>query len=490
MTGKEAPADVHISTVTAFQDLNMKQSIEKGWQKTENSPMYDEIMLAASDDDEDEDEAAKRLIYFFLKPGGFLYAPEATFDKINNNTFTVIGKTTVRTDFDLIKTTKWKGGRSADSFKFHTTLRQWIPNPDTPLVIFNILRRSASSQTKALTTRVDFPETITCKDTEDNDWTAHLSAIVAGPFGHYECYFRAGKNWYRYNDCGPVHMKGPYTYEDLLNKRSAATRDRIPATAGTQFFYTKSDFEEKAAFTDPLKMNKLGNKGGSCYMDSILYALFAAPTVKMALGNRILTTKVQKDTRTRQGGVQLWKRKKDDLEQIQKALSHIDEYIHGKTDSPQNVNEELRPALNVNKELRPALKNCPIDAKAATKKLEFHETGHQDAGEFLNYLLSIFPDVENKVKGVVMQDIGQWADLRATNMYKIEKLSDWITQKQEQQKNMSVVWAVTQHTLESFGESIISLQNILRDGQQLKESPEDEPFRWRKSEWEKQKSSV
>lgn len=120
--------------------------------------------------------------------------------------------------------------------------------------------------------------------------------------------------------------------------------------------------------TNKNPINGLIWTGNSCYADSVLVALFAVPNF---FTNKLLNTQLtklnipecgqnaNKDLKTRN--------------EIQKELKRITNSIRGEGNYVENITP-----------LRELFKNCPHNQK-------FNETNTQDAGEFLIYILKMFP---------------------------------------------------------------------------------------------------
>jgi hypothetical protein len=114
--------------------------------------------------------------------------------------------------------------------------------------------------------------------------------------------------------------------------------------------------------------------GNSCYQDSVLLSLFAIPN--KFIENNILEKDLNK-IKESQKEIICSKDTKEDIiskEDIQKELNKI-------TNSIRNKGEKVEYCSK----LRSLIKKCP-----STSGQEFYGTGTQDAGEFVQYLFSIF----------------------------------------------------------------------------------------------------
>jgi len=126
----------------------------------------------------------------------------------------------------------------------------------------------------------------------------------------------------------------------------------------------------------PVYCNKgLEWTGNSCYMDSILQSLFGCEG--NILMNKILYTNLDMDTRKNLCSVK-------DRKDIQEELRKITSFIRGLS----NGNEK-----NTVKNFRKLLKKCPY--KGAGNHEQFYGKNMRDSGEFLGYLLNMFPVSES-----------------------------------------------------------------------------------------------
>lgn len=120
--------------------------------------------------------------------------------------------------------------------------------------------------------------------------------------------------------------------------------------------------------TDCNSLGYLDNKGSSCYLDSSLFGLFIFPCEFV---QNILHNDLHHRNRFDCGSTA-----EEDLNNrklVQKALVNIEELIHGEETTIKNCTN-----------LRRVLKNCPHPEN-------YHLPGQKDAGEFLQYILDMFP---------------------------------------------------------------------------------------------------
>ena len=198
-------------------------------------------------------------------------------------------------------------------------------------------------------------------------------------------------------------MIPPYTINQLIVYnycKNIGTPD-LPTSGQAQPSDLPSDLPSTC------KLNGLKYNLNSCYMDSVLLALFAVP-------NRTISDSIlNKDLNDLKVG-RLWTKCDDDLDKdirgrkkIQRGLNDVTNYMRGLSDSPSDC-----------KQLRLLLKNC-IQTQA------FHGTGTQDAGEFLVYLFNMF---QVNVATTVTEVYGSSSEF-----------SDWVLTSDNRETNDSVI---------------------------------------------------
>jgi hypothetical protein len=131
---------------------------------------------------------------------------------------------------------------------------------------------------------------------------------------------------------------------------------------------------------DCKKISGLRNIHNSCYIDSVLQALFVSPNI---FSDELLTCDLSNDTRynicNKDTNTSIRYR-----QAIQKELRKISQTILGTAASN---------TLNVTN-LRSLIKKCPVNQK-------FYGHGQHDSGEFLTYLLNFFPISETATTRVI-----------------------------------------------------------------------------------------
>jgi len=128
--------------------------------------------------------------------------------------------------------------------------------------------------------------------------------------------------------------------------------------------------------------------GNSCYLDSVLLALFAVPN--KVIDENILEKKVEES----------YNCSRHSKEKIQEELKNIAEFMRG--------NEKDKSCIN----LREMIRECP-----GTER--FESTNTQDAGEFLNYIFTIFDVNVGKLKEIV--------NITNTNTNDVYKIKETVT---------------------------------------------------------------
>ena len=163
---------------------------------------------------------------------------------------------------------------------------------------------------------------------------------------------------------------------------------------------------------------KLEWTGNSCYIDSVLQSLFIVPN---DFTNMLLTTPIQNSTSC-------------DVKGIQTELNRIVNTIrnNAKTDKVTNVTR-----------LRQLMQTCP-------ESDELWNTSLHDAGEFLQYLLDLFPNTNIATKQVITYGTN---DLGA-NIY--DKVQTSVTEDTD----ASVIITIDPFTLLQF-ESAVSTQDLI-----------------------------
>jgi hypothetical protein len=126
------------------------------------------------------------------------------------------------------------------------------------------------------------------------------------------------------------------------------------------------------------KFTGLNYTGNSCYQDSTLLALFAIPN--RFITRNILEKNITAISNMANREIQCGRNVKEDLQRrkdIQEELVRISKSMRGELPEKERV--------EYCSNLRALIKECPSASRQA-----FHGTGTQDAGEFIQYLFSLF----------------------------------------------------------------------------------------------------
>lgn len=197
---------------------------------------------------------------------------------------------------------------------------------------------------------------------------------------------------------------------------------------GTVYFY--NTVTKKSQWNLPQLDNCTGRlawTGNSCFIDSVLQSLFMVPT---DFTNMLLTTPVQNSSDC-------------DIKGIQSELNRIVLTI-------RNITDEKVP--NVTK-LRKLLRTCPDQE-------ELWNTDFHDAGEFLQYLLDLFPNTNAATKQITTY---------GTN--NLDEEDDKILTSVTTDTKASVVVTIDPFTLLEFDEPVSTqeLITITHDSGELEE---------------------
>lgn len=136
-------------------------------------------------------------------------------------------------------------------------------------------------------------------------------------------------------------------------------------------------------FMDLSNLKGLSFDNNSCYMDSVLFCLFAIPNKLME--NEILYKNLVSISKNNRKWISCGKTSKEDYYnrlEIQNELKNIVNFM--RTD--ENKNSEYTCT-----DLRKLIENCPTSQK-------FHSDEEQDAGEFLQYIFNIFEVKTTRIK--------------------------------------------------------------------------------------------
>ena len=174
-------------------------------------------------------------------------------------------------------------------------------------------------------------------------------------------------------------------------------------------------------------------KGNSCYQDSVLLALFAIPN--KFITKHILKKNIEEISKNPKREIKC----SDKLESDILFRSNIKNELINITDLMRNPDNNVTNCSN----LRKLIKECP-----STSRQKFYETGMQDAGEFIQYLFSLF-----EVTGIKLQ----------RKMYITNELTGIYTSKNKSFLNLRKVIDRTENTSPIILISSESLQKSNKD---------------------------
>jgi ubiquitin C-terminal hydrolase len=175
------------------------------------------------------------------------------------------------------------------------------------------------------------------------------------------------------------------------------------------------------SFKNDCKFNTLKNIGSSCYLDSVLMVLLAIPN--KFVSTKILDVPIKNDP----------------------TLCDMNSRIKIQT-FLKDLSNSLRKDGNIEycTNLREVLVDCPGGE-------DFHLSGERDAGEFLQYILSMFPDTAIARKSVVTYYTNETGKFSEKNSIKISRRVD---------KKSSIIRFITAFQLEN--ENILDTQQLLK----------------------------
>lgn len=208
-------------------------------------------------------------------------------------------------------------------------------------------------------------KTIKAKQKLPAGWKSHVS--------------RAGKTFYENISTGKTQWEIPV---DSANGRPHADlpdnwESRTSSTTGDVFFHNTKTGTTQWEYpgTECPAINGLKWKDNSCYVDSVLIALFAQPS-KWA--DSLLDIDLARNPLPKlAGGIyHCGSSSENDIlnrQSVQRVLREVVQSIRGE-----------KPALDYCTDLRQSFRNCPDPEN-------YHDFSMKDAGEFLGYLISLFP---------------------------------------------------------------------------------------------------
>lgn len=202
---------------------------------------------------------------------------------------------------------------------------------------------------------------------------------------------------------------------------------------GQYYFYNVATKKSQWEYPELSRcsLNGLEWIGNSCYMDSILLCIFG-PYLNNSLAKELLFTNLENDTRK---NICHLKHTND----IQNQLLNIAFTIH-------NMFPESKKIKNV-QDFRNSLKKCPYKGRGLQE--QFYTNEMRDSGEFLMYLLGMFPISE---KAVI--DIKHYvANTNSKKYIKSDQLKD---------KKGSIVVNIDFFTLVNLKEEPVSLENFIK----------------------------
>ena len=176
----------------------------------------------------------------------------------------------------------------------------------------------------------------------------------------------------------PVELPLPPGWEVRTSRISGKRFYRNLVTDETQWIRPTENTVNLSPVIDETacqNIKGLSNRGNSCYIDSILLALFAVPCVftNLLLNMDLNANKIPENFL---GGFPCGKNREEDLanrKQVQEQLRLIVNSIRGE-------GKQLKYCTN----LRQTFRNCSDDEN-------YYDNMQKDSGEFLGYLLSMFP---------------------------------------------------------------------------------------------------
>jgi hypothetical protein len=303
---------------------------------------------------------------------------------------------------------------------------------DSPYIIFNVKRRKVDEDGKEeeLDYKIFPDKTITLV----NKKSFRLNAIVVYGDNRYKTYFRCGKLWFQHD--GDIKYIGPY--EEMLEQNPS------PIIKGSLYFYvsekkSKDEFDEERGKMKNRNTGKKSKKdktpkksqtkkdakeakfecdnmkglewvGNSCYLDSVLFALFAVP-------NKI-TPRFLED---------------HENSPLQEELLKMIEYMRNGTGVSKNCSDF----------------RVKLQEENAGNVVPFATGNMQDAGEFLLYLVD-----QNRLKNV--------GDMLTCSENIYGSNDDGLTWVLETNRifSSSIVWNIESSILESMN---INSDNHIRD---------------------------
>ena len=208
-----------------------------------------------------------------------------------------------------------------------------------------------------------------------NGWEMHISRTSGKRY--YENLLTGEYQWLRPTQ-EPVEFPLPDGWEMHISRTSGKRFYRNLATGETQWIRpTKVAVQLSPVIeeTECQNIKGLRNRGNSCYTDSILLALFAVPC---EFTNLLLDIDLNANPIPENflGGFPCGQTREVDLanrKQVQEQLRLIVNSIRGE-------GKQLKYCTN----LRKTFKNCP-DIE------NYYDNRQKDSGEFLGYLLNMFP---------------------------------------------------------------------------------------------------
>lgn len=182
--------------------------------------------------------------------------------------------------------------------------------------------------------------------------------------------------------------------------------------------------------------NLFENTGQSCYLDSVLVALYAVPN--KFIDDNTIDANIEEEKANALGKWECGDTSRENLsskEYIQSQLKFTIEKLRGYRDTRMLLCTDLRRALKL----------CPYTRK-------YSGTGQEDAGEFLSHLLQVFSRTNQSVKETATYITNDISESNTDNMIKLKPVYD---------KKASIIWFTDGIELSLMPKRIIDIRQFL-----------------------------